>query len=84
MPVTEAQDLDQQVCYRAGMDDVRSAGHRLIVSIIGPSNGGKSQLARHVAALAGANEVCRVPTDYFLVPRARGESLEGFWARPLE
>jgi uridine kinase len=66
------------------MDDVRSARHRLIVSIVGPSNAGKSQLARHVSALAGANEVCRVPTDYFLQPRARGESLEGYWARPFE
>ena len=38
----------------------------IIVSICGPSNAGKSQLAKAVAAAVGEHTCARIPTDYFL------------------
>ena len=38
----------------------------IIVSIFGPSNAGKSQLAKAVAVAVGEHRCARIPTDYFL------------------
>lgn len=56
---------------------------RTILAICGPSNAGKSQLARAVAALLGPAVAPRVPTDYFFLPRRHGEPLQAFLQRPL-
>src|SRR5688500_15020615 len=37
----------------------------IIVSIFGPSNAGKSQLAKAVAVAVGEHRCARIPTDYF-------------------
>ena len=45
----------------------------IIVSICGPSNAGKSQLAKAVAVAVGEHCCARIPTDYFLnLPSAPG------------
>lgn len=55
----------------------------LVVSICGPSNAGKSQLAKATAATLGEEVASRVPVDYFFVPRGPDESLAAFHARPM-
>lgn len=54
------------------------------VSIVGPSASGKSQLARHTAAALGEDAACRIPTDYFFIPRSAGQSLPNFLRQPLQ
>jgi uridine kinase len=56
---------------------------RTIVSIVGPSSSGKSQLARHTATLLGGQVATRVPTDYYIVPRCEEQSLADFLEQPL-
>lgn len=43
---------------------------RCVVSIFGPSCAGKSQCAKAVVDVLGAEAASRVPTDHFFVPRA--------------
>ncbi len=54
-----------------------------IVSIVGPSASGKSQLARRTAAELGEVMACRVPTDTFFIPRAVDQPLPDFLRQPL-
>lgn len=54
-----------------------------IVSIVGPSASGKSQLARRAAAELGEVVASRVPADYFFVPREADQSLADFLRQPL-
>lgn len=54
-----------------------------IVSIVGPSASGKSQLARRTAAVLGDGIASRIPTDYFFTPRPVGQSLPVFLRQPL-
>lgn len=65
------------------IDANRNALNPLVVSICGPSNAGKSQLAKATAVLLGETVASRVPVDYFVVPRDQGESLAEFHARPM-
>lgn len=58
-------------------------GRPFIVSIVGPSASGKSQLARRTAAMLGEVVASRVPTDYFFMPCAAGQSLPDFLRQPL-
>lgn len=53
------------------------------VSIVGPSASGKSQLAKRTAAELGEDVACRIPTDYFFVPRPADQSLLDFLRQPL-
>lgn len=54
-----------------------------LVTIIGGAGSGKSQLAKATASELGEHCASRVPTDYFLLPRDAGESLDSFLGRPL-
>lgn len=58
-------------------------GETFIVSIVGPSASGKSQLARRTAAVLGDGIASRIPTDYFFIPRPAGQSLPVFLRQPL-
>lgn len=50
----------------------------VIVSICGPSNSGKSQLAKAVAVAIGEHRCSRIPTDYFMdLPGAPGTDPPG-------
>lgn len=55
----------------------------LIVSICGPSNAGKSQLAKALATELGDDVAARVPADYFLVPAPAGMPIGISHTRPL-
>jgi uridine kinase len=61
-----------------------NSDNRTIVSIVGPSNSGKSQLAKQAAALLGEQVAGRVPADYFLVPRRAAQSLRAYILEPLQ
>jgi uridine kinase len=54
-----------------------------IVSIVGPSAAGKSQLARRTAAELGDDLASRVPADDFFVPRPVDQPLGDFLRQPL-
>lgn len=54
-----------------------------VVSIVGPSASGKSQLAKRTAATLGEELACRIPTDYFFIPRGIGQPLPEFLNQPL-
>jgi len=54
-----------------------------VISIVGRSASGKSQLARRTAAMPGKDVACRIPTDYFFIPRRAGQSLPDFLRQPL-
>lgn len=56
---------------------------RFTVSIVGPSASGKSQLAMHTAEVLGEDAACRIPTDYFFIPRGAEQSLPDFLRQPL-
>ncbi len=58
-------------------------GVRLVVSIVGPSGVGKSQLAKETAGLLGSEVANRVPTDYFIVPRPVEMTMNEFLRQPL-
>lgn len=58
-------------------------GRPFILSIVGPSASGKSQLARRTAAVLGEEVASRIPTDYFFMPRPAGQSLPDFLRQPL-
>lgn len=55
----------------------------LVVSICGPSNAGKSQLAKATAAGLGDAVASRVPVDYFFIPRKPDVPLDIFFTRPM-
>ncbi len=59
-------------------------GRPYVVSIVGPSAAGKSQLARRTATELGEEVASRIPTDYFFIPRDAGQRLSEFLARPLQ
>lgn len=58
--------------------------HCRIVSIVGPSNAGKSEVAKRTAERLGNDIACRIPTDYFIIPRKTNEFLTMFLAQPLK
>lgn len=55
-----------------------------VVSLCGPSNAGKSGLAKATAAELGPMVASRVPVDYFFVPRPEMVSLDVFCTCPLQ
>jgi uridine kinase len=54
-----------------------------VVSIAGGSGAGKSQLAKALAELLGEKVATRVPTDWYLVPRATGTPVAEWLRQPL-
>jgi uridine kinase len=54
-----------------------------LVTITGGAGSGKSQVAKSTAAELGELHASRVPTDYFMLPRAAGDPLDTFLGRPL-
>lgn len=58
-------------------------GKPYLVTIFGAAGAGKSALAQAAAECLGDEVAARVPTDYFFAPRALGEPLEAYLARPL-
>lgn len=68
----------------AGMIDAKPEQQNpFVVSLCGPSNAGKSQLAKAAAAQLGPEIASRVPVDYFFVPRPETVSLEVYFSHPL-
>ena len=55
-----------------------------VVSIVGPSASGKSQLAKGTAAGLGESLASRIPTDFFFIPRATDQPLPDFLRQPLQ
>lgn len=55
-----------------------------MVSIVGPSAAGKSQLAKRTTAALGEGVSCRIPTDYFFIPRQTDQPLPEFLRQPLQ
>lgn len=54
-----------------------------VVSICGPSNAGKSQLAKATVQVLGATIASRIPVDYFLVPHSPESSPEAYFSAPM-
>jgi uridine kinase len=68
----------------AGMIDANPEQQNpYVVSLCGPSNAGKSQLAKAVAGELGTAFASRVPADYFLVPRPEMVSLEVYLTQSM-
>lgn len=59
-------------------------GRPFVISIVGPSASGKSQLAKCTATELGDPLACRIPTDYFFIPRDAGQPLTDFLRQPLQ
>lgn len=59
-------------------------GRPFVVSIVGPSATGKSQLAKRVMTELGEDLACRVPADSFFIPRPQGQSMPEFLRQPLQ
>lgn len=51
---------------------------RCVMSVVGPSCVGKSQLAKAVVEVLGPEVAARVPTDYFFVPRETNVPMAAF------
>lgn len=65
------------------IDGKRAQQNLLVVSICGPSNAGKSQLAKAVVQELGDEVAARIPVDYFFRPRPESVPRETFLAQPL-
>ncbi|MGB3330888.1 MAG: hypothetical protein WBA46_18130 [Thermomicrobiales bacterium] len=65
------------------MTGIPSHRRQRTIAIYAPSGAGKSQLAKHTAALLGADVASRVAVDYFLLPRPLAMAREAFDRLPL-
>ncbi|HEV2074446.1 MAG TPA: hypothetical protein VGR29_12485 [Thermomicrobiales bacterium] len=65
------------------IDANRKQQNAIVVSLCGPSNAGKSQLAKATVAALGSEVASRVPVDYFFIPRPESVSLDAFFSQPL-